>query len=272
MRGEAQSRGIGKQLLNYVKERKATLQLSVYQKNARAIAFYRREQFVIRSEGVEDKTNEREWTMEWKQVKNIVFDMGNVLVRYDSDRVCRHFIEDEEERERVRTSVFVSPEWLMLDMGVISEEDALEKMQARLKTEHEKEMAALCMAHWHEHCMWANPGAAEFVKEMKEQGYGIYLCSNASLRLLDCYRQVIPGIEYFDGVLFSAEVTCMKPQKEMYGHLFQRFDLKPEECFFVDDLQLNIDGARACGMDGHCFADGDWGRLKDHIANYNCKL
>lgn len=272
VREEAQSRGVGKQLLNYVKERKATLRLSVYQKNARAIAFYQREQFVIQLENTEEDTRERELIMEWRNVKNIVFDMGNVLVRYDSDRVCRHFIENEEERERVRTSVFVSPEWLMLDMGVISDEDALKKMQARLKSDHEKEMAALCMAHWHEYCMWANPGAAEFVKELKDQGYRIYLCSNASVRLLDCYRQVIPGIEYFDGVLFSAEVKCMKPQKEMYEHLFRRFDLKPEECFFVDDLQLNIEGAKMCGMDGHCFADGDWERLRERIENHNHKL
>ena len=54
----------------------------------------------------------------------------------------------------------------------------------------------------------------------------------------------------------------MKPQKEMYGHLFERFGLIPEECFFIDDVQENIEGARACGMDGYCFADGDFERLK----------
>ena len=54
-------------------------------------------------------------------VKNIVFDMGNVLVRYDSMKVCRHFMTDEVEMEKVCTSVFISPEWLMLDMGLITE-------------------------------------------------------------------------------------------------------------------------------------------------------
>ena len=115
---EAQSRGVGKQLLNYVKERKATLRLSVYQKNARAIAFYQREQFVIQLENTEEDTSERELIMEWRNVKNIVFDMEMYLYATIRHRVCRHFIENEEERERVRTSVFVSPEWLMLDMGV----------------------------------------------------------------------------------------------------------------------------------------------------------
>lgn len=201
-------------------------------------------------------------------IKNIVFDMGKVLVHYDADMVCRHFIEDEAERKAVRIAVFESHEWLFLDMGVISEEEALKKMQARLDTEHAKEMAALCLEHWHEYNMWPDKEMGEVIRQLKEKGYGIYLCSNASLRLLTCYN-IIPGIEYFDGILFSAEVKCMKPQKEMYCHLFERFHLKPEECFFIDDMPLNIEGAKACGMDGYCFADGDVARLKEFQSHIN---
>lgn len=197
-------------------------------------------------------------------IKNIVFDMGKVLVGYDADKVCSHFIEKEEVKASVCTSVFVSPEWLMLDMGVISEEEALKRMQARLDSEYEKEMAALCLEHWHEYNMWPIESMGELVKELKTRGYGIYLCSNASVRLLDCYK-IIPGIECFDGILFSAEVKCVKPQKEMYQHLFERFRLKPEECFFIDDLMINIEGARACGMDGYCFADGDEKALRERL-------
>ena len=62
--------------------------------------------------------------------------------------------------------------------------------------------------------------------------------------------------------LFSAEVKCMKPQKEMYGHLFTRFNIRPEESFFIDDWDLNIEGAEACGMKGYCFADGDIEKLR----------
>ncbi len=198
-------------------------------------------------------------------IRNIVFDMGAVLVNYDPIRVCRQFAADEEELRAVNTSVFVSPEWLMLDMGVISEERALERMQGRLPEGHAREAARLCLEHWHEYCMWPVEGMEELVKSLKDQGYGLYLCSNASLRMLDCYLDVIPGIRLFDGVFFSAEEKCIKPQKEMYGHLFERFGLRPEECFFIDDQILNIEGARACGMDGYCF-DGDVERLRQVLA------
>ena len=61
-----QSKGIGKQLLDYVKERKSTLTLSVYQKNIRAVSFYQREQFSVQSEGIDADTNEKEFTMVWR--------------------------------------------------------------------------------------------------------------------------------------------------------------------------------------------------------------
>lgn len=198
-------------------------------------------------------------------IRNIVFDMGKVLVDYSGMPVCRHFTDNEALAKRICTAVFDSPEWVLLDMGVIKEKDGIEKMISRLDTEEEKELAVKCFDHWHEYNMTARPEMGDLIRDLKAKGYGIYLCSNASVRLLTCYKKVLPSIDCFDGILFSAEVLCMKPQKEMYGHFFDRFGLKPEECYFIDDLQNNIEGAKACGMDGYCFADGDVGKLKETL-------
>lgn len=193
-------------------------------------------------------------------IKQIVFDMGKVLVDYVPDAVCRHYMTDEQEIQEVCTSVFVSPEWVLLDMGVMEEEEALARMQSRLRTEHAREMAALCFWHWHEYNMWTMEGMEELLKRLHEAGYGIYLCSNASVRLLTCYPKVLPGIPYFDGILFSAAEKCIKPQKEIYERLFERYHLKPEECYFIDDQPLNIQGAERCGMAGYVY-DGDREKL-----------
>lgn len=67
VRSEEQSKGIGRQLLDFVKEKKGRLSLSVYQKNTRAVRFYRREGFWIQAEGVDENTGEKEYTMVWKQ-------------------------------------------------------------------------------------------------------------------------------------------------------------------------------------------------------------
>ena len=186
-------------------------------------------------------------------IKNIVFDMGNVLTEYEPDLVCAHFIKNDAMKRRINQTVFISPEWVLLDMGVISEEAALKRILSRLDSEEERDLAALCFEQWHLYNMHPKAGMDKVVRELKERGFGLYVCSNASLRLPACSSRVIPEAQLFDGMLFSAQVKCMKPQKEMYGHLFSMFRLKPEECFFVDDWDLNIEGAAACGMKGYCF-------------------
>lgn len=194
-------------------------------------------------------------------IKNIVFDMGKVLVGYDPMLVCRQFIEEKEDQITVCNALFSSAEWILLDMGLISEEEALKRINKRIP-ERLFEKMSQCMNHWPDYCMWPIEGMGDVVRDLKEKGYGIYLCSNASMRLPQIYKKVIPGIGYFDGVIFSAAEKCIKPQRQIYEILFSRFNLDPTECFFVDDMQMNIDGAKECGMAGYCFEDGDIEKLK----------
>lgn len=65
--GEIQSQGIGKLLLNFVKDRRSKLSLNVYQKNTQAIHFYQREVFIIRCEGLDEATGEKDYVMIWRQ-------------------------------------------------------------------------------------------------------------------------------------------------------------------------------------------------------------
>lgn len=173
--------------------------------------------------------------------------------------------EGTEEYDRVKAAVFGSQEWVLLDMGVISEEEGLRRMKNRLRREREKELAEKCFLHWHEFCMWTVEGAEQVIRDLKAKGYGIYLCSNASVRLRTCYREYIPAVDCFDGILFSAEEKLLKPQKEIYQRLFEKFGLKPEECFFVDDQPVNIQGAAACGMKGCCHEKVDGETLRKEL-------
>ena len=66
-----------------------------------------------------------------------------------------------------------------------------------------------------------------------------------------------------------SEEKLLKPQKEIYERLFEKFNIKPEESYFIDDLQLNIDGAAACGMKGYCFADGNVEKLQKALDKLN---
>ena len=160
--------------------------------------------------------------------------------------------------------MFESKEWSLLDEGTLTDAQALVRVQKRLPNEHLRWLAKESLEHWHEYNIWAKPGMGELVKELKEKGYGIYLCSNCSVRLR-VFEHEIPGIEYFDGTLVSAEEKLAKPNPAIYERLFEKFHLKAEECFFIDDRQDNIDSAKGCGMDGYCFADGNVERLRAYM-------
>lgn len=67
VRDDVRSRGVGRELLDYAKDRRNRLMLGVYQKNQRAIRFYQREGFLIWQEGVDGNTGEKEYTMLWRR-------------------------------------------------------------------------------------------------------------------------------------------------------------------------------------------------------------
>ena len=182
--------------------------------------------------------------------KNILFDMGNVLVTYNPEWVIRHYAEDEELIREVKNIVFNSQEWFLLDAGLIEEEKAERNWMERLCSDKARELAHLSFQNWHLYNMKVIPGTAEMIRALKENGKEIYLLSNASMRLLSIYKEVIPAVECFSGIFYSAAHKCVKPQDIIYERFLKEYSLNPSDCFFIDDLEENIFAAKAVGISG----------------------
>lgn len=182
--------------------------------------------------------------------KNILFDMGNVLVTYNPEWVIRRYTEDEELIREVKNIVFHSQEWFLLDAGLIEEEKAERNWMERLSSDKARELAHLSFQNWHLYNMKTIPGTAEIIRALKENGKEIYLLSNASMRLLSIYKEVIPAVECFSGIFYSAAHKCVKPQDIIYERFLKEYSLNPSDCFFIDDLEENISAAKAVGISG----------------------
>lgn len=195
-------------------------------------------------------------------IKNIIFDMGQVLIRWQPDLLIAHLELSKEDEALVLREVFQSVEWVQLDHGTISETDAAKAMCGRLP-EYLHDAARTLVMDWWKRPLVPMPGMAELVGELKGKGYGIYLLSNAGTSLRTYFPR-IPGSEHFNGLLVSSEEKLLKPQHEIYKTLFARFGLNPEECFFIDDSPANIEGALCCGMAGTIFR-GDVSRLRKEM-------
>ena len=195
-------------------------------------------------------------------IRNIIFDMGNVLIRWSPKNIVSRLGLGEEDAELRLREVFEGFEWVSMDHGIMSQQEGWERICRRLpKRLHE--VAHACVFDWWKPPLDPIPGMAELVREVKDLDCRAYLFSNATSTLHE-YLSRIPGSEYLDGFLVSADVKLLKPQHEIYEKLFETFDLKPEECFFIDDSPGNIDGAFAVGMQGSVFF-GDMKRLRREL-------
>lgn len=183
-------------------------------------------------------------------IRNILFDMGNVLIHFDRNAFLNRLEISESDKQLLMREVFLSVEWVQMDRGTLCEETAEPLMCQRLPQHLHNAVHSLVS-------LWDNPmlpvaGMAELVEELKNNGYGIYLLSNASIRQ-HAYWSKIPGWQFFDGKIISADEKVMKPHPDYYRLAMERFDLRPEECFFIDDVPANIEGALFCGIPGTVF-------------------
>ena len=194
-------------------------------------------------------------------IKNIVFDMGNVLLRFDPLLFLDRVGAAEADRPLLLREVFRSLEWAQMDRGSLTDEEGAASMCARIPARLQETVRQLVLC-------WDRPileieGSFELVRELRELGYGIYLLSNASVRQ-HVYWERVRSKQYFDGTLISADVGLLKPQPEIFRLFFETFALRSEECFFIDDSNYNIEAALRSGMSCALF-HGDMGRIRAEL-------
>jgi putative hydrolase of the HAD superfamily len=201
-------------------------------------------------------------------IQNIVFDMAWVLFSYEPTKFIREHVSDEGDAELIHRELFCADEWLETDRGALNDEEYLSIVLPRLP-ERLWDVSRWLFGHWHE---MPQPigGMEQLVRELKENGYRLYLLTNMSKRFYSFYQN-IPAVEHFDDLIVSADEHCIKPEPEFFHILFERFALKPEECFFIDDRGENIAAGQALGMEGFCFRQ-DVGALRTALREAGVKI
>ena len=202
-------------------------------------------------------------------IRNIVFDMGKVLIDFNPDSFMDHAgITDPADRKIVRQELFSSIEWAQMDMGIATE-DSIESAVLSRVPEHLRERTRHLLHKWYIPRRMI-PGMEDMVRRLKEAGYGIYLLSNASVNQ-PVYWNQLPVSRYFDGVMISAFVKTVKPCPDIYRLFTGKFGLKEEECLFVDDAPINVAGAVACGWQGIVFY-GDADQLETKMKDMGIRF
>lgn len=178
-------------------------------------------------------------------IKNVVFDMGGVLMTFNGPLFSAAFTDTPEDAELLNGALFGSPLWTLLDSGTISHETMARYAEHHLPERLHPNLRE-CLAHWPEH---SEPIDAvnDLGIRLKQEGYGIYVLSNASTRIMEQLGHA-PLMPFIDGYAVSANERLMKPDPAIYQLLCERYGLTPAECLFVDDNEDNCIGARVAGM------------------------
>jgi 2-haloacid dehalogenase len=179
-----------------------------------------------------------------------VFDVGNVLIRWDPRNLYRKLIADEAEREDFLARI-CSPEWnLEMDRGRAFAEGVAERVA--LFPQHEALIRAFD-ERWLETLDGAVEEAVAILEELRAAGVKTYAITNFSREKFALTRTRYPFLDSFEGIIVSAHEQLLKPDPRIYALLCERHGLAPADCIFIDDSLANVEGARAFGMQGHHF-------------------
>lgn len=191
-------------------------------------------------------------------MKNIVFDLGGVLLNFSPEYIVSLFCEREEDKRLLLSAIF-EDEWDRYDAGLISHEEkkarAIKQLPPALH-----ESAEDIMEKWVFHLTEIN-GMRELLLDLKREGYSLFLLSNAP-----SYFSENSGfysiMRCFDGRIFSGDIKTAKPGAEIFECAVKRFQIKPEESLFVDDRADNVATAKSLGFDGYVFDKDDFALAK----------
>lgn len=192
--------------------------------------------------------------MPWDALDAVVFDVGNVLVRFVPEDILRRVLPGEEKLwPDMLRKVFRSPYWVMLDRGVLTDEEAAAAMTGQEK--HLAEPIRRLLADWRDLPDVVEEGVAT-LRQCKAHGKRTYVLSNYNAPAFDFLRGKYDFFRLFDGEVVSGREKLVKPDAAIYRLLNQRYALTPQRTLFIDDTPANVEAAICQGWQGICYTPG----------------
>lgn len=183
-------------------------------------------------------------------IRNIIFDIGNVLADYRWKDFLRDKGFDDAMVDRIAKASVLSPYWNEFDRGEWDQDKIMaEFVKADPGIEKELHQAYDNIKGLVTPRSYAIP----WIQELKAKGYGVYYLSNFSYKAYVECAEALDFLPYTDGGILSYLDKVIKPEKEIYDLLLSRYELKAEECVFLDDTLKNVEAARKYGFYGICF-------------------
>jgi epoxide hydrolase-like predicted phosphatase len=187
-------------------------------------------------------------------IKTVLFDLGNVIIPFDFKLAYARMAEvcgckPEEVPARIRATGLVGP----FEKGEIAAEPFVRELSAALRLN----ITYLEFCNWWSSVFIPETLVSEALLADLASKYRLLALSNTNPIHFAMVMEAYPLLRHFDDYVLSYQVGAAKPEPKIYREAIARSHCSPEECFFTDDLAVNVEAARALGMDAVQFLSAE---------------
>ncbi len=184
-------------------------------------------------------------------IKNIVFDIGNVLAPFSWQKTYKKLFGDGELYDKIANATVLSEDkWAEIDRGVLTYDEVLESF---IKNEPDLSAEIKLAVNTIFDDISQYEYSEDWVLRLKAKGYKVYLLSNFGDKPYNTCLPRFAFSKHVDGGIISYEVRRIKPNNDIFEALCGKYSIKAQESVFIDDSQKNVDAAKALGFNGIVF-------------------
>ena len=179
------------------------------------------------------------------KIKNVVFDLGAVMFKWNPKSIAENFTNDVELQERIQSQLYYHQDWMDFDCALITEKQTIERAVERLKLPL---VEAESLFNQTKESLTLITKTFDVLKTVKDKKLNAYCLSNISPEIFQYLSERHELFNLFDGIVTSGTENIGKPNKQIFEILLERYQLNTEECLFIDDSENNTKTANILGI------------------------
>ena len=195
-------------------------------------------------------------------IKNVIFDLGNVLIDFKPIKYIKSLGYDDEKALEIFNKTIKDSIWADMDKGIYRDKESYVKAFKTKYPEIQDDIDKFLGGPWIENVIFPLKDNLKMIDLVKEKGLKYYILSNYPKDAFEYTYDMCPFIQNGDGMVISYDVLMIKPDKNIYLKLLDKYELKANECLFIDDLDINVEGAKSVGINAFVFKDLEDGYKK----------
>ena len=195
-------------------------------------------------------------------IKNVIFELGNVLIDFKPIKYIKSLGYDDEKALEIFNKTIKDSIWADMDRGIYRDKESYVSAFKTKYPEIQDDIDKFLGGPWIENVIFPLKDNLKMIDLVKEKGLKYYILSNYPKDAFEYTYDMCPFIQNGDGMVISYDVLMIKPDKNIYLKLLDKYGLKANECLFIDDLDINVEGAKSVGINAFVFKDLEDGYKK----------